>query len=1124
MPPNLPHSRLSKFLLSCLRIRLSYQSSLTLLTMDSEGEVNSSLSETLKQTILNPHLVAYVNKDIRNYFVQPPIQDLNTGVSNPWHSKPEVPSSDEILGTDGEFVDLMPNKLEGPWDSKDAYLKAHYELLREDAVAPLRDAVAIFRCDPDMSDNKHVSVYDKVYVTGLTFARRGLGFKFQFSTNRAGRNIAWEYSKRLVSGSVVALSPADDAFQTKCVIAIIAARPLEGVRLTPPEVDVFFANPADADFDPQLEWIMVEAKQGYYEASRHTMTALQKLSRESFPLSEHICFLDRETAAPKYVRDSPVVEINAITDSQEDGRIDILENWPQSPLGDLDATQWMALEQMLTKDLAVIQGPPGTGKTYVSVLALRIMLANIKPDDPPIIIASQTNHALDQLLAHISRFERQYVRLGARSSDPEIKKRTLFTVRRDEPIPNIPGGTLGNAHKNGKRLFTAISEILQPFNAANSGLPLPSKVFKQYGFLTAKQCNSLRKGAKRWVSAGEESDEADPLVTWLGDQAVEFKVKYILENFGFAPDEVDLEYEQLKELEAEQGLNDDEEHEALRGSFTHLREGYYGKTSSLDVGAGCCKYLDYEDMWKIPVKERGSVYNELRDQLKGRVLLEFRQLLAHYAENCKNLQIGGWERDHLILQNAKVLGMTTTGLSKYRALVSSLKPRTVLIEEAAEAIEGPIAAACLDSLQQMILVGDHQQLRGHCSVQDLEGDPFNLDVSMFERLVKNGMQYVTLQRQRRMAPEIRQLLTPIYGPLQDHESVIQREEVPGMGNIRSYFFSHDWHESFDDMASKYNEKEAQMVVEFFVYLVLNNVPVKDITVLTFYNGQRKKILRLMKNHSYLQGHYIKVVTVDSYQGEENEVVILSLVRNGRQGIGFLSTTNRVCVALSRARRGFYMFGSSDLLAADNLWAKPRIGRKLPLTCVKHKLKSYVADPADWNNSNGGCGLVCGEKLDCGHICFMTCHSFSHDKARCSEVCKRQMACRHICKTPCSTIHTCSCDCEESQRLKSLERATGSGGSWIVAETEDRQVSERQAAIEGYQAYAKGGAKEHDAILEQMAELDQQSQLMDPHGENSPAASFTRETQSSSDAQGREADYVNQTKPNVQSEINLMDFW
>ncbi|KAL2822192.1 P-loop containing nucleoside triphosphate hydrolase protein [Aspergillus cavernicola] len=1065
--------------------------------MNSENEVNSLLSGKLQRTILSTGPVAIAN-DISNYFAEPPIDDPDTDPdtwsSKPWTLKPELPTSDEILGAGEDFVDLRPNKLEGPWESKDAYLKAHYELLREDSVAPLRDAVAIVRNEPDMEDRKNVSIYEKVYITGLTFARQGLGFRVRFSTYRAGRNIPWEYSKRLVSGSVVALSPADDVFKTKCAIAIVAARPLEQVMQQPPEVDIFFADPADADFDPQLEWIMVEAKEGYYESARHTMTALQKISRESFPLAEHICFLNPEGSAPGYVKEHPVVEIeSAINDSEEEGKVDILNGWPQSPIGDLDTTQWAALEQMLTKQLAVIQGPPGTGKTYISVVALRIMLSNMKPDDPPIIIASQTNHALDQLLTHISRFEREYVRLGARSSDIDIKKRTLFAIRRGEPMPNMTGGILSTAQRTSKRLLAAISAILQPFNTANSHTPILSSVFLKHGLLTARQCNSLEKGAKRWVCASDERDEVDPLVAWLGDQAAIFEVNYTMENFGFAEDEVDLEFEQLRELEAEQGVKDNDDFEALRGTFTPIREGYYGRRSSPDAGTNRREYFGYDDVWKIPVKDRGWVYNELRDQLKGKILREFRELLVHYSGNCKNLQIGGWERDNLLIQNAKVLGMTTTGLSKYRALVSSVKPRIVLIEEAAEALEAPIAAACLDSLQQLILVGDHKQLRGHCSVRDLEGEPFHLDMSMFERLVENGMKYITLQRQRRMAPEISELLSPIYGPLQDHESVQQREEVPGMGSIRSFFFSHNWPESFDDMASKHNEKEAEMVVEFFVYLALNEMPVKDITVLTFYNGQRKKLLRLMKNHPYLQGHYVKVVTVDSYQGEENEVVILSLVRNGWQGVGFLSIANRVCVALSRARRGFYMFGNADLLAnADPLWGhvlyilgnkntEPRVGYNLPLTCVKHKNKIYIEDPADWRKTNGGCELECGESLPhCGHKCSIRCHIFSHDQVQCREICNRQMACKHMCKIPCKTSHTCSCNCEESRRLEALaqqQQAWGAGSiSWSLDEEEDKRGSQ-QRAIEGYQAYAKGGSKRQDALLERKTESLPQKQPM-----------------------------------------------
>lgn len=84
----------------------------------------------------------------------------------------------------------------------------------------------------------------------------------------------------MTSGTVVALSPSNDCFQKECVIAVIAARPLEGVKLQPPEVDIYFTRAEDACFDPQQEWIMVESREGYYEAVKHTMTGLQKLSKE----------------------------------------------------------------------------------------------------------------------------------------------------------------------------------------------------------------------------------------------------------------------------------------------------------------------------------------------------------------------------------------------------------------------------------------------------------------------------------------------------------------------------------------------------------------------------------------------------------------------------------------------------------------------------------------------------------------------------------------------------------------------------------------------------------------------------------------------------------------------------
>jgi helicase required for RNAi-mediated heterochromatin assembly 1 len=171
-----------------------------------------------------------------------------------------------------------------------------------------------------------------------------------------------------------------------------------------------------------------------------------------------------------------------------------------------------------------------------------------------------------------------------------------------------------------------------------------------------------------------------------------------------------------------------------------------------------------------------------------------------------------------------------------------------------------------------------------------------------------------------------------------------------MGDLRSFFCDHTWPEVDDSLTSKVNEIEALLVCELYCYLCLNGVPSSKITILTFYNGQRKKILKMLMDNENTRRHDPIVVTVDSYQGEENDIVILSLVRSRdgpSDGIGFLAVDNRVCVAFSRARRGLYIFGNSrHLAAASELWKQiksilevgeqgaPRIGNGIPVTC-KH---------------------------------------------------------------------------------------------------------------------------------------------------------------------------------------------
>lgn len=181
-----------------------------------------------------------------------------------------------------------------------------------------------------------------------------------------------------------------------------------------------------------------------------------------------------------------------------------------------------------------------------------------------------------------------------------------------------------------------------------------------------------------------------------------------------------------------------------------------------------------------------------------------------------------------------------------------------------------------------------------------------LGVSLFERLVKNQFPFTRLSHQRRMRPEIRSLINPIYmdPPLQDHPDVLNRAPIKGMEQSL-FFLAHTEDEThLSDSASKVNEHEAKMAAKLSVYLLLQGYKTEDITIITMYAGQKSLIKKALREErrAYTDPETIQVSSVDGFQGEENKIIILSLVRSNANGqIGFLKVVNRVCVSLSRAK-------------------------------------------------------------------------------------------------------------------------------------------------------------------------------------------------------------------------------
>ncbi|XP_050430378.1 NFX1-type zinc finger-containing protein 1-like [Adelges cooleyi] len=364
--------------------------------------------------------------------------------------------------------------------------------------------------------------------------------------------------------------------------------------------------------------------------------------------------------------------------------------------------------------------------------------------------------------------------------------------------------------------------------------------------------------------------------------------------------------------------------------------------------------------------------------------------------NLKNIK----NKNEETLRNAFVVGLTTTGASMRHSQLMKFKPPIVIVEEAAEVLESHVVASLTDNCKHVVLIGDHKQLRPRTATQKLVKQ-FNFDVSLFERLVKNGFPCHTLETQHRMRPEISSLMLPIYPFLKDHESVNNRDDIRGVTK-NVYFIHHEVQEEKVLGSSSYkNMHEVRFIMEFVRYLLRQGYRQDQITVLVTYKDQLLEFEKIRETTWSLDD--FRIDCVDGYQGEESDIVLLSLVRsNIDNNIGFLNIQNRVCVALSRAKNGLYIMGNMDNLIHSAIWKKishtlvnqQSLGNKLSLCCEIHKdWVKTISRSSDFARAQ--CSKVCNTLLDCGHICKQFCHfcDLSHEHLyRCREEFTKVLSC------------------------------------------------------------------------------------------------------------------------------------
>ena len=208
-----------------------------------------------------------------------------------------------------------------------------------------------------------------------------------------------------------------------------------------------------------------------------------------------------------------------------------------------------------------------------------------------------------------------------------------------------------------------------------------------------------------------------------------------------------------------------------------------------------------------------------------------------------------------LLRTKRVIACTTTAAAMQQKIIRTSNPDVILVEEAGEILESHVLSALAPSVKQLILIGDHKQLRPKVNNYALtvrKEDGYDLDVSLFERLVKQGFNFSTLKKQHRMHPDISRFPRALtYPELEDDPKTSDRPTIDSLQS-RVVFVNHEHPETeqqglsdrrdADVKTSKQNDFEALMVLKMVKYLAQQGYGTDKMVVLTPYLGQ----LRLLR--------------------------------------------------------------------------------------------------------------------------------------------------------------------------------------------------------------------------------------------------------------------------------------
>lgn len=334
---------------------------------------------------------------------------------------------------------------------------------------------------------------------------------------------------------------------------------------------------------------------------------------------------------------------------------------------------------------------------------------------------------------------------------------------------------------------------------------------------------------------------------------------------------------------------------------------------------------DYPQLWAIR-----KAIRELRSHRK-RGDERFHQKFEHLKARATELEI---RINSNLFDEARVVASTLVGSAN--RVLEGMKFGTLFIDEAAQALE----AACwipMRRVTRVVLAGDHCQLPP--MVKSIAALKAGLGKSLMERIVEHKPDVVTLLKiQYRMNEKIMKFSSDWFyhgevesAPQTRNRGILDLDEPIEWRDSKVDDEEGDSGESFvGESFGRINKAEAQLTLDtledYFKKIGKQRILDEhiDVGVISPYRAQVQYLRRLIRERESFKPyrHSISVNTVDGFQGQERDIILISLVRSNDQGqIGFLNDLRRMNVAITRARMKLIILGDKATLCRHPFYRK-----------------------------------------------------------------------------------------------------------------------------------------------------------------------------------------------------------